>query len=643
MTPNLEAAHERLRRAALTLGEAEPSVDLAPVAEAIAAALTSVYDAFDGRREAATALHAARERSLAALEALSAEGQAPYAIAARACLERAVEHLDHAADRAHTEPLLAPALPDLLASIDVPRLCALDRPSLAPDIVVPKARLARRDRRRPEPPPAPSTFEDLKGAVAALKARAKPPSPTPKATKAAKPEAAPSDPPPPGFVRTLPRVVSEDAFVRDRARELFEEIAMVGIQRAPLPGEPWRSVRGLEQRLLAAMDAIVAMGHAAIRHLPSFVSGAPARDPSRAFALGVALGSVRGRDTLALVEHALLSCEQDTMIADAIGAALALVPHPHLPLALGTLQKDLSPIVRATAVEVLVRRGLATTEDLWAAAHDEPQVAARALIPLACARARRPMTSLLTAAIQGDDKPLRTSALIAAALTGDPLLRDGVMERLHEADAATGVAIAGIEPWDGARALAERAFASPSPSLIHALGWAGLGSFIPGLVALLDSPEEAIRVAAGGALERITGARLLEQVEAGDDEIAIAEPALPDVGERQPPTLALALSDPRDVPEPPAPEYLVRPSTDPSRWRAYLREHAFAREARYRRGAPHAPRVVLDELDKGLCSPAERTWLVRELYAITGRPIRLDPRDWVPEQEQAIAAYRSSL
>jgi hypothetical protein len=148
-------------------------------------------------------------------------------------------------------------------------------------------------------------------------------------------------------------------------------------------------------------------------------------------------------------------------------------------------------------------------------------------------------------------------------------------------------------------------------------------------------------VAVAGALERITGAGLMEEVELPIDRITEPDAPEPDVGEPKPVRLARIVSDPRDLPADPAPELALRPASRADVWRAYWRERggSFDMSARYRRGHPYTPLVSLRELDTFPCSPDERRTLVRELIIRTGGHVRLDPHDLVKVQEAALAAW----
>ena len=62
---------------------------------------------------------------------------------------------------------------------------------------------------------------------------------------------------------------------------------------------------------------------------------------------------------------------------------------------------------------------------------------------------------------------------------------------------------------------------------------------------------------------------------------------------------------------------------------------------RYRMGQPYTPLVSLRELDVAKRTPGERRLLQRELLIRTGTLVRLDPRDFVQVQEEALRDWQA--
>jgi hypothetical protein len=646
----LERAHDLLLRGARALSaETEPPFDLAPVADAAARALVAVYDAFDGRTDPLEGVRRAVAETSAAAAALGASDASILSGVlggARRSFESAAGPLGEAEARLReSPPRPRPAAGDLRASIDLPRLHEVERASLAPRIRI--AAVAPPPPAPPAPLPRPQSFDELRATVVELQRRAeaalRPLFEPRAATQPERPRApAPPAHPGPGFAAELPLRLDEADFVRARARDMLEEIALVGVQRTPLPGEPWRSALVLEQRMLRAIDALAALGARGLGRIEEIALDAPVKDGPRLFALTMALGCIRGRDALGVVERILADYETvDATVGDALATALKLVPHDLAEHLMRAWTTSTDPRKRAVATDVLAHRGLMSDAALATAAADVPAVAALALSHLAV---RRPgaLDGIVEGALAHDDVALRRAAWLALALAAHRAFSRTLSDALggpHREDAALLLAFAGDDR--DAQRLADLVTAAPTPGLVTALGWAGPGGAVGTLVALLERDDEALSDAAARALERITGAGLTEQAALPAEEIEVPEPPVPP-GLFEPPRLARSVSDPRDQPPAPANETIERPSRDPERWRAWWREHAeaFSSQRRYRAGRAYTPAVSLAELDRAPCTPEERRWLGRELVVRTGAFVRFDPADLVVVQEQALRSWQ---
>jgi hypothetical protein len=647
---DLEQAHHVLRRVCRVLENGvQPVIDLAPSARALEQVLGAIFDAMDHRDDPGAAVR----RALAALGAVFAH-LSPGAALDPAIqliggeLREAWKHLGDAATRlAPLVPRSRTEWPDLIASRDVPRLHAIDRPSLVPVLHVPLMTPIEVLPQPPAPIPRPTTFEELDTAMAELTRRAEAmPIPLSDDLGWANESASLSpnaEPPPPGFALVSEPATDEISFIRARARDCFDEVAMVGTQRAPLLGDPWRTALVLERRMLSAIDAIVALGSAAIAYLEPLVRDAPVSDPAHAFAIGMTLGCLAGRDSLAAVERILFAAapaEPDWIASFA--AALKVAPHDSLSLSLRTLLRDPFAGHRALAIDVLGYRGLVTSAELAAASADAPEVFAAALPYLALSADPLLRTVIDTALAEEENPALRDALWLSMALSGHPRTRSVLEAALSGAgseSAALLLALSG-DARDAATLLAA-ATAAPTRPLITAVGWAGAASAIVPLLKFLEHDDDMVRAAAAYALDRITGAGMWEDTEVPVEDIVVADPPEPDVGEPRPVRLARMVSNPRDLPLTPAPEVIRRPTTSVDRWRAYWAERGPSYEltARYRRGIPYLPSVSLRELDTFPCTPGERRSLQRELVIRTGTFVRLDPLDFVAVQEEALRAW----
>jgi len=646
---DLETGHDRLRRAARLLeGMSPPPIDLGPAARSLEHVFVQVYDAMDERAERLTSVRGAMAE-IAAFDGMlrPALDMDPTLGAVLTEVHEAHGYLARAEQR--LLPLVANVkaeAPELLASRDTFRLHVLDRPSIPPTVRVQPPEAQEVTQQPPPPLPQQKTFEELDKAIEELKRRAGDTKKQIAARVAPKPaDEAPKLPPkpsPPGFTAEIPEVQSEADFVRSKAREYFEEVTMIGSQRAPLLGDPWRTALTLERRMLNAIDALASLGRIAIAHLEPLVLDSPAKDPSRAFGIGVALGCIAGRDTLASAERVAWTLRQnDPESLAQFADALKIVPHNCLTLALRTLQADRDPAMRALAIDVLAYRGLASPDDLARAALDGPAVAAKALPHAALAKSPAVNDGILQALASGDPAAAR-GAWLAMALSGHPQTATVLGAALTGEDgeiAALLLAISGDS--HDADTLLNAAIAKPARPLVTAVGWAGSANAIVPLMNFLEHDDVTVKLAAAYALERITGAGLWESAEVPIEEILVPEPPDPDVGEPKPLKLAPMVSDPRDLPAEPAPEVVTQPTVSVERWRAYWAEKGpmFKPGLRYRRGFPYTPLVSLQDLDSGTCTPGERRSLQRELCIRTGQMVRLDPLDLVLSQEEALREW----
>jgi hypothetical protein len=645
---DLERAHAEALRAARALEAIdEPSIDLGPAVEALVEAFVEIYAAYDAFGDPHRAAHAAGTALRAALDRLVDE---PSLADARYAIARARQALGDAERRAAALFVREPPPPTpLRASVDRPTLHVLARRPIAPVIRVAAPRPPPPD--LPPPLPPPTSLAELAELVAVIKARAAKAKAEPPTATATEPRASPDLLP--GFAAEIPPARSPLEWIGSKARECFEEVAMIGTQRMPLLGDPFRSVQFLEHRMLRAFDAIAALGAAAVARLEGFVVGAPIRDPSRAFAAAFVFGGIEGRDVLGAAERIFRFLGPgDREIAAAFRDGLRLAPNPLLPLVLRTWLADADPALRSVAIEVLGGRGLATFGELAAAVQDpSPHVAAVALPHLASCHpheGREALERALERALATDDTMLHEAAWHAMTLVGHPLLVPILARALDEPvrreRAAIPYAIV-AEETDAARLL-EHAAAHPSESSLLAVGWAGAATrSIPFLIGVLASSKEAAhKIAAANALDRLTGAGMYETVAVPPEAIVVEEPPVPEVEvdpKPAPKPLAQVVSDPRDLPSDGAADAMELPTTDPDRWRAYFREFAarYTPRGRHRRGQPYTPWISWWELDQWRATPFERRMLQRELVARTGQLVPFDPVDLVVDQELAMQRW----
>lgn len=655
----MEQAHDRTLRAARGLEAiAEPTLDLRPVALAVERALAAEYAIFDERGDRLEAAQTAIASLGEARSLLSThESEEPIA-AVLPHLNEAISSISAAQDplsRMFPQPP-RPGV-DLMASQGAPMLHAPARPPLVPTLRV-KMPLGKFEGEPPLPPiEQPKTFADLDRAVAEMKRRkaerekeaAERAAAKKKKALAPKPDGTLPDVPE-GFTPKLPKPMTEDEFIQHKARELFEEISMVGMQRTPLLGDPFRSTAFLERRLLAALDALVGYGFTAIRYVEPMVIDSPAKDAARAFGAAIFFGSLDGRDSLGAAERILRYCGAgDPEVAKGFSGALSLAPHPSLPTMLRTMMLDEDPAYRALALEVLIYRELATGEELIAALADPaPEVASQALPALALmkwqgtAQAAEPW-------LAHDEPRMREAAWHALAYSAHMNAVRVLEDELDGERGGRAAELLGllVESRD-AEYLLTKMQEKPVDARIAAVGWSGTPAAIPVLIGFLGGrAKKEAKITAAYALDRITGARLWESVEIDPEEILVEEPEEPAVdldgkGKPKPKSLAQTVSDPRDLPGKGAADTMMRPTIDAQRWRAWWKEASprYQMKSRYRRGHPYTPIISLWEMADGwVITPYERRLLQKELIVRTGDHARFDPHDWIPVQEESLKQW----
>ncbi|MFO0758014.1 MAG: hypothetical protein U0359_16075 [Byssovorax sp.] len=641
---HLERAHRLAHEAARAIGEEiEPSAFLSPAARHLERGVTAMYDAFDGRADRTSALGVAHGRLWDAAILVARAGLAR----ALAALRVACAELIAAEERFPRVALASRPEASLRASTDLLPLHVVARGSIAPSFRAPPLPDPGGDDEPAAALPAPRSFDELAAVVEEatrraeerLKkrlARALPASP--KLPAAAPPE------PPPGFTEAPAPALPADAFLRRWARYCFEEIGMLGLQRAPLGGDDWRTSLPIERRLLHAVDAMASLGPVALSSLEPLARDAPAVSPMPVFALSLLGGCLEGRDLLAGAERLLFHFgPADPLAAAPFASAMKLAPNPFVPGLLRSLLASTERGCKAIAVEVLAHRGWLTDAELGALAdEEEPRILALALPALASAH-HRDLARALDRALAHDDLRLQAAALDAMLVAAHP-------RAASAARAAAGgplgdrallsLALAGTE--DDARWLLSRAAASPTAPALEALGWAGLLDAAPLLIERLGAGDEETAPVAAAALERLLGAKLIEPIEVPPEKVedmllVDPDPEPPKAGS----PLGRQVSRARDLPSDGSPETIEGPTRDPAKWQAYWSAHGRALDPnqRIRRGQPYSPSVSLYELDQLPLSPEDRRRLHRELCAQTGRTVAFDPHDLVVEQEKGISAW----
>ncbi len=440
------------------------------------------------------------------------------------------------------------------------------------------------------------------------------------ARKKARPAVTPKEVEEAQFGLQLPR--SEVEFAR--ARAFFEELAMMSVMRQPDAGDLWSELSTVEERLLARVDGIVACGVDVLPELVKLLDDRPVPDPELTWAALFVHGCLAGDDALHQVARTVRTVGlEEPEIFDATADALAFVPHPGLESLLRGWLSGPEPTLQLLAVRVLGRRGMLRGEEALNFALDEdPKMAlegARALPWASGALDLGEMAELL----RSEEEELVSFVIETFWLrhpeTGVEQVRALVAEGQEGfASAALWLAIGGgpeaAADFEAALARGGKA----SPALLEALGWYGDLRFVEPLLAQLRAGQ----VAAVGALQRLTGASLTDDVP--DPEYEKGEE--PFVRGFSPPPQELELT------------------ADPESWTAWWRKHQerATLKKRYRWGHLWSPQDNLWEMEHAPASMRERRLAFHELVARTGATHPFDPRDFVARQQAMLARWREA-
>lgn len=428
-------------------------------------------------------------------------------------------------------------------------------------------------------------------------------------------------------------VASEAQLRRRHARELYEEIGMCGWQRQPMWGDDWRELASLEQRLLAASDALLGYGPAALADLEAWARDAPAPEPMRVFAVAFVAGVLEGRDGLAAAERVLFAHDpEDSEVVDAFVGALVATPNPKNATALRALLNVEPWPVRAGAVKGLVRLDVLTLAEADRAAEDHPAVAAAAALALATSvhpHARARLEQL--ARRHGEDPRLDRALWQALAIAGHPdaarLPRSSLDAEQGSHTDAAALALALVADRDDARALRELVEREATPARLTALGWAGDLEGVPWLLGALE--HDALWVSASRALWRLLGGDQFVAVDIDPEDLLLLEPAV------SPPRVA----SPLDADDSGSPDQVVVPSRAVDHWST----RGLDATLRHRFGQPYLPAHSWQELGRSGVEPPTSPWgrqfLQRELAARTGHYVRWHGDDWVARQDRRIAQW----
>jgi hypothetical protein len=418
------------------------------------------------------------------------------------------------------------------------------------------------------------------------------------------------------------------------ARDCLSDLATLSNLRRPLDDQPWTMAESFEQRLLAALDALLALGRPApaaglvrgwnvLEEAQRYGTQSYVPDNGRQFARAFALSCVAGEEG---VRAALMALRQaDPKTHPGFRDALKLAPNQAIgPLVTELLGKVDKPLV-STALEVLrFRRETTFAALVPLTAHPDPAISAGAARALGYLEVAPGVLETLQHMLEEDDDDtvcveVAMSLLLQGSLRGLAVAREKLVgAALLSEKARLGhlrlIALAGAA--SDLQLFHECLAATPRDAELT--GWFGHTALVPWLLSTLEQANAArepgapvphpLEVAAARALERITGAGLREPVA---EHFAY--------------------------------DFDTSPALSAESWKRWWVQNGstLAPGGKHRFGKPHGPRSTIEELS----SPAihrDRIEAALELAVLTG-PSRFEPDDWIARQHLVLSALDARL
>lgn len=506
------------------------------------------------------------------------------------------------------------------ASVGVPNLFALARRSLLPEVDV-APRNPPKEPPRPAPTvPRPTSFEELAALAGAARSGSLfeelggPDAPL---------EVEPLSPPPPPS--PFEPAIEEKEVVRQLAQAYLDRVAGGRALRVPNPIETWGDIAHFDQRILDALDALLALGPSVFPTLTLFVAEGKDEDPDRAFAASLVLGSLEGHDTAGVL--CMLVKQSRPEAYPGFREGLALAPSPAIDEAMVELASSTRAPWVELGLEVLIARR-AFSIDLArrrSGRSDGPRIEALIARGLRDVADREGASRLLTSLLHHENDDVALAAAASSLILGDESAHDvlfGWVRAPSTPRRARGALV--LLLLTARDKLAPELLAAAAgmldPEVARALGRSGLAA-APSILAARLGENEELDPALAEALERITGAglRVTEMV-----------PWDIDMPEGAPPI------EPSLIPR----RRVDRVSTDPAAWRVWLARHPLEQGTKWRGGRPFQLSHGVDELESLATPPERRPEAALELQLLAGPGCHFDSSTWVARQVGRLAELR---
>lgn len=413
-----------------------------------------------------------------------------------------------------------------------------------------------------------------------------------------------------------------DASFARAVRDRLGEIGALGGERRLGPEKPWTAAAPVEQRLLEAVDSLLALDGGVAR---VEVEAAGAEDPRRAFAVALVLGCAPGSAPAEAAVGTLRHGHPE--IRAAAADALALARSPAVGPALLRFAGEAEPGACTAALEALgCRRQASFASSVVLLGHPDPRVSVAAARCLGLVPERKAAAAVLRRVLLDD--PVDALAVVAAeglVALADPAGLAFVRGELSAETAAPTLAdevrvaylrLLGLGGEAGDLELFFRSLES-SPRDAAAVGWFGHPDLVEWLLGSLDAANEArrsgSRASSPGLLSpaafEIAAARALYRILGAADGAARATEAL---------------------------------TVDGTAWRAAWSRcrGRMAGGQRHRFGRLYTPEATLEELG-GDAPVGVRADAALELAIVLG--VRVETGDWVARQRHQIGAARGRL